>query len=224
MQRGAKQGGRVWLVPVLAALGLLLLYLFLGQADSNQSGVNAAKTQYDGSPGGPSGGGTGTDTGTGAGTGGGDLGAGPGGGFDPCEGLPESCLFALLNGEEVVPEQGDPDGSGVMVFVPGSICFDFEFDAIKPPTFGSISIGKAGKPGKVFIPLFEIDEKDDELVSPVSECRKKFRGERAKKKHRGKRLEHKFFRRLERKPSRFHVHIENEEFVDGALRGQLQDS
>ena len=117
-------------------------------------------------------------------------------------------LSAKMNGKQEVPGPGDEDGTGKanVTLKPkkGRVCFDIRFEDIENPTGGHIHKGLKGDAGPIKVPLFE-DE--DGLTSPIEDCVK---------------AEEKQINKIARNPERFYVNIHNEDFPEGAIRGQLK--
>lgn len=119
-------------------------------------------------------------------------------------------LSAKLKANEEVPGPGEKGGSGeIFVTVKPKkekLCFQLEFRKIGPPKAGHIHKGVDGEAGPVKVTLFEDSAG---LPGPTAEdCVKNLR----------KRL----LRKVAKSPQRFYVNLHNEEFPDGAIRGQLE--
>jgi CHRD domain len=119
-------------------------------------------------------------------------------------------LSAKLKGAAEVPGPGDPNGKG-QVFVAvkkqkRKVCFGLEFRRIGDPTAAHIHKGGPDDAGPVKVLLFEDSEG---LPSPgaVDGC--------------VRRVKKKIVRQLSRNPEKFYVNVHNDEFPDGAIRGQL---
>ena len=115
---------------------------------------------------------------------------------------PVTVLQTELSGEEEVPP-GDPDGSGsatVIVIPPDTICYTLTAEGIEPATAAHIHEAPPGEPGPVVLPLEPptsgvsggCTEADPELVSNLQE-----------------------------NPDEYYVNVHNEEYPNGAIRGQL---
>ena len=116
---------------------------------------------------------------------------------------PVTVLQTELSGEEEVPGPGDPDGSGsatVIVIPPDTICYTLTAEGIEPATAAHIHQGGPGEAGPVVLPLEPptsgvsggCTEADPELVSGLQE-----------------------------NPDEYYVNVHNEEYPEGAIRGQL---
>lgn len=120
---------------------------------------------------------------------------------------------AEMNGNRVVPGPGDPDGSGEVVIrlIPPrgegskwSACVEtLTYKHIQDPTRVRVHKGGKGKvgPSKMRIPVEEVDE------GVALGCRGRF----------SKRL----INRIRRHERRYYAEAENEEFPEGAIRGQM---
>jgi CHRD domain-containing protein len=116
---------------------------------------------------------------------------------------PVTVLQTELSGEEEVPGPGDPDGSGsatVFVIPPDTICYTLTAEGIEPATAAHIHEGDPGEAGPVVQGLEPptsgassgCTEADPELVSGLQE-----------------------------NPDEYYVNVHNEEYPEGAIRGQL---
>ena len=114
-------------------------------------------------------------------------------------------LRAPLSAAEVVPPPGDPDGRGaVRITIRGArVCWRMQVRAIQTPHSAHIHAGRRGKEGPPVVPLF---------LDPVSLERPKRGCVTAPRL---------FARDIARHPSRYYVNVHNEEFENGAVRGQL---
>ena len=124
---------------------------------------------------------------------------------------PVERLEATLRGIEEVPGPGDPNGRGE-AFVKANkpkrkICFRLSFRRIGPPTAGHIHRGADGVAGPVRVTLFE-DAAGLPVPGEVEGCVKDLR--------------RRLVRNIANHPRRFYVNLHNEEFPDGAIRGQLE--
>ena len=115
---------------------------------------------------------------------------------------PVTVLQTELSGEEEVPP-GDPDGSGsatVIVIPPDTICYTLTAEGIEPATAAHIHQGPPGVAGPVVLPLEPptsgvssgCSQADPALVSGLQE-----------------------------NPGGYYVNVHNEEYPEGAIRGQL---
>jgi hypothetical protein len=119
-------------------------------------------------------------------------------------------LSAQLKGNEEVPGPGDPNGKGE-AFVnvkrkKRKVCFQLEFKKIGPPTAGHIHKGAEGVAGPVKVTLFE-DPEGLPVPGAVEGCVRD--------------LKRRLIRKLAKRPGKFYVNLHNEEYPDGAIRGQL---
>jgi CHRD domain len=116
---------------------------------------------------------------------------------------PVTVLQTELSGEEEVPGPGDPDGSGsatVIVIPPDTICYVLTAEGIEPATAAHIHEGDPGEAGPVVQGLEPptsgssrgCTEADPALVSDLQE-----------------------------NPDEYYVNVHNEEYPEGAIRGQL---
>lgn len=116
-------------------------------------------------------------------------------------------LVAGLDGNDEVPEKGDPNGTGAadlrVKTTKRKLCFEIVFERIEAPTAGHIHEGDEGVAGGVVITLFE-DEAG--ATSPVAGCVKAKRS---------------LLREIKRGPARYYVNLHNAEYPAGAIRGQL---
>jgi hypothetical protein len=118
-------------------------------------------------------------------------------------------VSAQLKGNNEVPGPGDPNGKGE-IFVTlkkaqRKVCFALSWKKIEGPQAGHIHRGGPNVAGPIKVKLFE---QPGPLPVPgaVDGCITKKR---------------KLVRRIARHPERFYVNLHNEEYPDGAIRGQL---
>jgi CHRD domain len=118
-------------------------------------------------------------------------------------------LSANLKGAKEVPGPGDPNGKGeIFVAVKKQkrkVCFELRFRKIEDPEEGHIHKGGRNDAGPVKVLLFE-----DRAGLP---------GRRFEDCVKGKR---KTLRKIARNPGRYYVNIHNDDYPDGAIRGQLK--
>jgi hypothetical protein len=115
-------------------------------------------------------------------------------------------LTTQLTGEAEVPGQGDPDGSGTATITlrpeQGEVCFDLTVSNIEPATAAHIHEGAEGVAGPVVVPLDPppTDGSSSGCVSGVDRA---------------------LIQNILQHPDQYYVNVHNEEFPDGAVRGQL---
>jgi hypothetical protein len=119
---------------------------------------------------------------------------------------PLASLRARLTGEAEVPGPGDPNGSGratVAVFSE-EVCYRLRFELGTPPaTAAHIHVGLPDEAGPIFVLLFnEPEENGSSGCVEVTRAASLF---------------------LSEHPGRFYVNVHNNEFPDGAIRGQLRE-
>ena len=116
---------------------------------------------------------------------------------------PVTVLSTELTGEQEVPGPGDPDGSGhatVIVIPPETVCYVVTAQGIEPATAAHIHEAPPGEAGPVVLPLEPptygvsggCSQADPALVSGLQE-----------------------------NPENYYVNVHNEEYPEGAIRGQL---
>ena len=117
-------------------------------------------------------------------------------------------LVAELDGNEEVPDKGDPNGTGTadltLKLKRRKLCSNIAFEDIEAPTAGHIHQGAEGEPGEIVVTLFEVP---DGAVSPWVNCQK---------------VKRSLLRQIKRNPAGFYVNVHNGEYPAGALRGQLE--
>jgi hypothetical protein len=108
---------------------------------------------------------------------------------------PLATLRAELTGEKEVPGPGDPDGSGTAVLkvFRAEVCYTLKVENIEPATAAHIHLGLRNEAGPVVAPLERACTQIPRALS----------------------LE------LREHPVRYYVNVHNEEFPNGAVRGQL---
>jgi CHRD domain len=118
-------------------------------------------------------------------------------------------LSAKLKGAREVPGPGDPNGRGEIFLAvkkqKRKICFQLTFRKIEDPEAGHIHKGARGDAGPVKVVLFE-----DPSGLP---------GHRLEDCVKGKR---KTLRKIARNPESYYVNLHNDDYPDGAIRGQLK--
>jgi len=118
-------------------------------------------------------------------------------------------LTATLSGVAEVPVPGDTDGGGSAAITinmgKSEVCFALKISNIGSPTAAHIHEGAEGKSGDPVVTLTPISEGSDsetdekQCVSADAEI----------------------LTRIVASPGDFYVNVHNEEFPDGAIRGQL---
>ena len=111
-------------------------------------------------------------------------------------------LVAILLGELVVGDDGDPDGKGsATISIDGSkLCYEVEYHRLAPVTMAHIQAGAAGKEGDPVVPLkLDPDEniKGCTAVAPALAAA------------------------LLAEPGNFYINVTTDELPKGAIRGQL---
>lgn len=113
--------------------------------------------------------------------------------------------FALLSGEQEVPHEGDPDAYGyakVRVYPNReSVCIKMQVENIEPATAAHIHYGEMGETGPVVVPLPMPNE--DGYVNDCVDA------------------DEEVLMAIKDNPSHYYVNVHNEDYPDGALRGQL---
>jgi hypothetical protein len=136
-----------------------------------------------------------------------------------CDGTPLVSLRATLSGvEEIDPETGnrgagDLNASGrarVEVF-PEGVFYRLRFEGLeeKPATRGHIHLGAPGENGPILVTLF--DSPEEPVESRSKGCVAPDVAPRA------------VIELLKENPGEFYVNVHNEEFPNGAIRGQLRE-
>jgi hypothetical protein len=117
-------------------------------------------------------------------------------------------LGAKLKGKEEVPGPGDEKGTGEaqleVKVAKLKVCYLIEYDLPSgTATAAHIHKGAKGVAGKIVVELFE-----GEQQSPAEDCVKVEKERKLKK--------------IVKNPGDFYVNVHNEQFPDGAIRGQLK--
>jgi len=113
---------------------------------------------------------------------------------------------AKLSGAAEVPGPGDPDGSGTatirLQLERGEVCFDLTVSNIGPATAAHIHEGADGVAGPVVVPLDPAPTggSSSGCISDVDAA---------------------LLQNIAQNPEQYYVNVHNEEFPDGAIRGQL---
>jgi CHRD domain-containing protein len=118
-------------------------------------------------------------------------------------GHPHNLLKANLSGAREVPGPGDPNGRGSALIrvLPrfGAVCFKVSWKNIADPTAGHIHRGVKGVAGPIVVTLFG---------TGTTGC--------------ADGLDATLLREIRRHPRRFYVNLHNNDFPNGAIRGQLK--
>ena len=117
----------------------------------------------------------------------------------------------LLGANEVnnagVPNQGDPDGTGLAVVSlnhgQGTVCFELTTENIATPTRGHIHAAPAGANGPIVVDFFN----GNTVEGPLSGC---VEG-----------VSQALIKDIRKNPERFYFNVHNAAFPAGAIRGQL---
>ena len=125
------------------------------------------------------------------------------GGATSCEGRRLAILRAGLTGEKEVPGPGDPDGSGkaVVKVYKAQVFFTLTVENIAPATAAHIHLGLRDEAGPVVATLAP-----PPTEGSSSACID---------------IPRALSLELREHPSRYYVNVHNDEFPDGAIRGQL---
>ena len=109
-----------------------------------------------------------------------------------------------LTGDAEVPEPGDPDGSGRavlrLVSSRSEVCYEITVEGIDPPASAHIHRGRAGESGPVVLDLAPPSQGAWVDCSAGNQV---------------------LLQELATDPAGFYVNVHNQEFPQGALRGQL---
>jgi hypothetical protein len=111
-------------------------------------------------------------------------------------------LEANLAGEKEVPGPGDPDGSGhaVVNVYRAQVCYGLEVANIAPSTAAHIHLGFRSEAGPVLVSLNPPTDGSSGGCAPIPRA---------------------LSQGLREHPARYYVNVHNEEFPNGAIRGQL---
>ena len=117
-------------------------------------------------------------------------------------------MSAKMSGKQEVPGPGDKDGKGTAELkvntVKQKVCFTIEYEGLSgTATAGHIHKGAKGDDGNIVVELFTTEQE-----SPVEDC-VKVEKERTLKK-------------IVKSPADFYVNVHDDEFPEGAIRGQLK--
>jgi hypothetical protein len=115
---------------------------------------------------------------------------------------------AELTGAEVVPGPGDPDGSGMGRFhfypMKNKICYRVTVSGIQTATKAHLHMGDAGEEGG----MVKLN-----LLPPRNSARECVRD-----------LGERFIKKIAHNSSSYYVDVHNDDFPNGAVRGQLSPS
>ena len=121
-------------------------------------------------------------------------------------------LIARLNGDKEVPGPGDPNGTGRALVFPNvkkrRVCFDLSWKKIQGPLQAHIHKGGPNVAGPVKVTLFAVDDPLPGPEGAVDGCVEQ--------------VKRKLVRKIKNNPKRYYVNVHNENYPDGAIRGQLQ--
>jgi hypothetical protein len=121
----------------------------------------------------------------------------------------DQTFSAELSGEAEVPGPGDPDGSGTASVTANlfkrQVCFELTVSDIGPAAAAHIHVGAPDVAGPVVVPL-----NPSPTDGSSSGC--------------ANNLEARLIRNIIQHPENYYVNVHNEEFQDGAIRGQLSRS
>lgn len=113
-------------------------------------------------------------------------------------------LTATLSGAAEVPSPGDPDGSGELTATvnPGQeeLCYELSVTGVAEPTAAHIHVGGPDENGEPVVPL------EAPIAGSSGDCVP---------------LERDLARSILKNPEAYYVNVHNDEFPDGAVRGQL---
>jgi len=120
----------------------------------------------------------------------------------PASATPLATLEANMTGEKEVPGPGDPNGSGEAVIrvFEARVCYTLDVRRIAPATAAHIHLGLRDEAGPIVQPLEPPTDGSSSACTQIP---------------RALSLE------LREHPGRYYVNVHNEEFPDGAIRGQL---
>jgi hypothetical protein len=121
-------------------------------------------------------------------------------------------LVARLNGEKEVPGPGDPNGKGRALIFPNvkkrRVCFDVSWKRIQGPLQAHIHKGGPNVAGPVKVTLFAVDDPLSGPSGAVDGCVEQ--------------VKRKLVRKIKNNPKKYYVNVHNENYPDGAIRGQLK--
>jgi hypothetical protein len=115
-------------------------------------------------------------------------------------------LEAALDGNEEVPDKGDPNGSGLAKVTvkraQKKVCSRITYEKIEPANAAHIHKGKQDVAGPIKVTLFEGEFASDERACVG--------------------VSKKLAKRIENRPQNYYVNVHNAEYPAGAIRGQLE--
>lgn len=125
---------------------------------------------------------------------------------------------AHLDGRQVVPRPGDPDGRGEFRFQieRDTLCYSLTVRNIDRPTSAHVHAGERGRTGPIVITLRTPTNGESRGCVTADD------GRRAGSASRG--LTTRQLREIATEPHRFYVDVHNRPFPKGAVRGQLSPS
>ena len=121
-------------------------------------------------------------------------------------------LVARLNGDKEVPGPGDPNGKGRALVFPNvkkrRVCFDLRWKGIQGPLQAHIHRGGPNVAGPVKVTLFAVEDPLPGPSGAVDGCVEQ--------------VKRKLVRKIKNNPKQYYVNVHNENYPDGAIRGQLK--
>lgn len=118
-------------------------------------------------------------------------------------------LEAKLKGSQEVPERGDPNGKGEAQILlrknKRRVCYFLQWSKLDGVTAAHIHKGEAGVAGPVKVTLLE------ESLPGNGEAEGCVKG-----------VKKQLIKKIGKRPERWYVNAHNEEYPDGAIRGQLK--
>lgn len=116
-----------------------------------------------------------------------------------------SSLSISLSGAQEVPAPGDPDGTGTAKLTldesKGEVCYELVVENIQSANAAHVHQGSAGSAGGVVVPLEPPAQGSSQGCAPANP---------------------EVVRDIAQNPANYYVNVHNEEFPQGAVRGQLQ--
>ncbi|MGP3935219.1 CHRD domain-containing protein [Nonomuraea sp. KM88] len=128
---------------------------------------------------------------------------------------PPSFRFVEMTGEQEVPGPGDPDGVGTFAWkvIGSSLCYVITAHNIEPATAAHVHRGREGVAGPIVVTLKAPSE------GFASECIRAMKRQTAD--NADTTLTFGELKAIAHSPRQFYANVHNEEFPDGAIRGQL---